>query len=184
MVEGGLVLLLRLAEQLVIWAKEMYQGALLGDDLHLLDPNSPSRSMTDTCRLVVGKQASNGSYEFICPGEVGRTTLPGLEGCLCALAMTWQSRGVRLRPRADHEGGRPGSEGAQGSYSALELTAHSTWKLSATGSCSGLEGTLMNGSLVPCSNTRKASEPPARTLLTATATGGTTVGDGSLSLHN
>lgn len=29
MVEGGLVLLPRLAGQLVIWAKEMYQGALL-----------------------------------------------------------------------------------------------------------------------------------------------------------
>ena len=43
--------------------------------------------------------------------------------------------------------------GVWGSYSAQQSAVHSTWKLSATGSC--LEGTLMNGSLVAYSNTRK-----------------------------
>ena len=43
--------------------------------------------------------------------------------------------------------------GMWGSYFAQQSAVHSAWKLSATGSC--LEGTLMNGSLVAYSNTRK-----------------------------
>ena len=43
--------------------------------------------------------------------------------------------------------------GVWGSYFAQQSAVHSTWKPSATGSC--LEGTLMNGSLVAYSNTRR-----------------------------
>ena len=52
----------------------------------------------------------------------------------------------------DHEGGAWHWTRSWGSYFAQQATAHSTWKPSASVFC--LEGTLMNGSLVPYENTR------------------------------
>lgn len=63
-------------------------------------------------------------------------------------------QGSEARAREDYRLGA-----GPGSYTALQLPALPTWKPSATGSCSGLEGTLMNGSLVPY-DTRRASEHP------------------------
>lgn len=112
-VEGGLVLLPRLAGQLIVWAEAKCQGGLLGGDLHLRPKQSFKER--DGHRPPRGGEAGlQRSYEFVCPGEVGRTALPGLEGCLCALATSWQSRGARLRPRADHEGGGSWLRGGPG----------------------------------------------------------------------